>query len=67
MSDKDAACDDFVGMMEDEATVEAYNEGFDVVRITKRDGQHFAVTRDLRTDRMNFNVENNVVVAASVG
>lgn len=64
---KDAVCDDFVGMMEDDATVEAYNEGFDVVRITRRDGQSFVVTRDYRTDRINFNVEQNVVVAASVG
>jgi hypothetical protein len=67
MSDKSAAADDFVGMMEDEATVEAYNEGFCVVRIVARDGLHYPVTRDYRTDRVNFKVENSVVVQTSVG
>ena len=62
----DAFCDDFVGMMEDEAMVEAMNDGY-TVRVTRRDGNAFPVTRDYRTDRVNFNIENNIVVAASVG
>jgi|GraSoiStandDraft_5_1057265.scaffolds.fasta_scaffold516658_1 hypothetical protein len=62
----DAFCDDLVGMMEDEATVQAMNEGY-TVRVTRRDGNSFPVTRDYRTDRVNFDVEQNVVVAASVG
>jgi hypothetical protein len=38
--------DDFVGLPEDEATVRAYNGGFDVVRVTSRGGNHFVGTRD---------------------
>lgn len=59
--------DDYVGLREDEATVQAYNDGWDIVRITARDGHHFPVTRDYRQDRINFDVEHNLVVAASAG
>ena len=59
--------DDYVGLPEDEATVQAYNNGFDVVRITSRDGKYFPVTRDYREDRINFNIEETLVVQASVG
>jgi hypothetical protein len=59
--------DDFVGLREDEATVAAYNNGFCVVRITRRDGVSYPATRDYRTDRINFNVEEMLIVAASVG
>lgn len=59
--------DYYLGMAEDAATVLAYNEGFDVVRITARDGNYFVGTRDYRIDRMNFEVRNGLVVAASVG
>jgi hypothetical protein len=46
---------------------EAYNNGFDVVRIISRDGNYFPVTRDYREDRINFNIEDTLVVQASVG
>jgi hypothetical protein len=59
--------DDYVGLPEDEATVQAYNNGFDVVRITSRDGKYFPVTRDYREDRINFDIEETLVVQASVG
>ena len=59
--------DDYVGLPEDEATVQAYNNGFDVVRIISRDGNYFPVTRDYREDRINFNIEETLVVQASVG
>lgn len=63
---QDVEADDFVGMMEDDATVEAMNSGW-AVRITRRDGHAFPATRDYRDDRINFNVDQNVVVAASFG
>jgi hypothetical protein len=59
--------DDYVGLPEDEATVQAYNNGFDVVRIISRDGNYFPVTRDYREDRINFNIEETLVVQASIG
>lgn len=62
----DAWTDDIVGLVEDEARKAAAEEGF-TVRITRRDGESFVVTRDLRADRVNFNIENGVVVCASVG
>ncbi|WPH57680.1 hypothetical protein [Mycobacterium phage WXIN] len=67
MSDKSAAVTDLVGMVEDKAIVEAYNEGFNVVRVLSRDGENFLVTRDLRADRVNFRIENDVVIEASIG
>lgn len=57
----------YLGLSEDEATVQAYNDGFDRVRIIARDKKYFPVMRDYRTDRMNFKVENNVVVSANTG
>lgn len=66
LRDIDAWTDDIVGMVEDRARVAAYKEGC-VVRITMRDGVAYPVTRGYRTDRVNFNVENDIVVCASVG
>ena len=62
----DAWTDDIVGMIEDEARNAATEEGY-TVRVTRRDGSAFPVTRDYRTDRVNFNIENGIVVCASVG
>lgn len=58
--------DDIVGMSEGQAHVVAYKEGC-VVRITRRDGIDYPATRDYRADRVNFNVDNGIVVCASVG
>jgi hypothetical protein len=58
--------DDFVGLKEAEARTAAEEEGYRV-RITARDGEHFMVTMDYCTDRINFNIENNIVVCASIG
>lgn len=52
---------------EDEATKEAYDNGFLSVRVTWRDGQSIPVTRDYRTDRINFELEKNRVIRAYVG
>lgn len=59
--------DDFVGLRIDVATVEAYNNGFDVVRVVERDGTKFFHVPDFRLNRINFKVEQQLVVAASVG
>jgi hypothetical protein len=37
------------------------------VRIISRDGNYFPVTRDYREDRINFNIEETLVVQASIG
>jgi hypothetical protein len=37
------------------------------VRVVARDGEFFAVTKDYRTDRVNFVIENGVVIKASIG
>lgn len=52
-----AGTSQYLELGEDEATVLAYNEGFDTVRITARDKRYAPVTRDYRTDRMNFRIE----------
>lgn len=57
---------DYVGLSEDAATTQAINDGYRV-RITSRDGHHFPVTRDYRTDRINFAIETALVVQATVG
>jgi hypothetical protein len=36
-------------------------------RVTKRDGTALVATRDHRTDRVNLEIVNGVVVAASIG
>jgi hypothetical protein len=59
--------DEYVGLHEDVATDLAHDDGYETVRITRRDGNAFVVTRDYRTDRINFNIEQHLVVAASVG
>lgn len=57
----------YLDLPEDEATVQAYNEGFDRVRILARDGHHFIVTRDYKLNRMNFRIVNGLVTHASAG
>lgn len=36
-------------------------------RVTKEDGNHFIVTQDFRPDRVNFEVEDGVIVRESRG
>lgn len=36
-------------------------------RLKSKDGQHFIVTMDLRNDRVNLTVVNNLVTKATIG
>jgi hypothetical protein len=36
-------------------------------RITSKEGKHFICTRDYHTDRINLDIENGVVVRATIG
>lgn len=36
-------------------------------RVVELDGRHFTVTRDYRTDRINFYIKNNKIVMTSIG
>lgn len=62
--------DDFLGELngldETDATAIVTDQGL-TVRIVARDGEYYAVTKDYRTDRINFSIENGVVVKATVG
>lgn len=56
-----------VGMTVDEATA-ALEDDVLVLRVVERDGEPLAATMDLRTDRVNVAVENDVVVSVvSIG
>lgn len=57
---------DLLGLPEDKAVSLAGEHGFDV-RITRRDGNYIAVTRDYRTDRINLWIELGKVTSAHVG
>jgi hypothetical protein len=38
-----------------------------IYRITKQDGNRFLVTMDIKFNRLNFTVENNIVTDCKVG
>lgn len=50
----------------DAATALAESSGYQA-RVTSIDGEGQAATTDLRDDRMNFEVENDIVTACTVG
>lgn len=58
--------DYLLGRTESVAYELAQDEGF-VVRITRRDDAYMVCTRDVRADRINFEVTGNLVVAWSIG
>lgn len=58
--------DELTGLSETDAAAVAAEKGL-TVRIVARDGEHYMVTMDYRIDRVNFTVENGVVVEANVG
>lgn len=38
-----------------------------IYRIVKRDGERFMVTMDLKMNRLNFTVDNNIITNCKVG
>jgi hypothetical protein len=58
--------DVLVGLGESEAAELVRSVGW-VSRVGSRDGAFFALTRDLRPDRVTFTVVDAVVVAVAVG
>jgi len=58
--------DELNGLDETDASAIVTDQGL-TVRIVARDGEYYAVTKDYRTDRVNFSIENGVVVKATVG
>lgn len=57
---------DLVGLTVGAACRRINNEGFDY-RIVREDGEHFIVTEDYRTDRINLEVDQHKVTKAYVG
>lgn len=56
----------YAGRLESVAKRKAELDGF-TVRVIIRDRQHIVVTRDFRTDRVNFVVRDGFVREAEVG
>jgi hypothetical protein len=54
------------GMRLEDATSFVEREGF-VLRVVKIDGESMIVTEDYRMDRVNVEIENEIVVAAEIG
>lgn len=54
------------GLGEADAGALARDRGY-VVRVVARDGEFYQVTMDYRYDRINFVIENGIVVQASIG
>jgi hypothetical protein len=55
-----------VGMTEDEAISVIEEQGW-TSRISARDGEYFALTMDLRADRVNLEIVDGVVTVATIG
>jgi hypothetical protein len=65
-SDRDDLLEGLTGLGESDAQVAAEVRGL-IVRVVARDGEYFAVTKDYRTDRVNFEIVKGVVVKVSIG
>jgi hypothetical protein len=65
-SDRDDLLEGLTGLGESDAQVAAGVRGL-IVRVVARDGEYFAVTKDYRTDRVNFEIVQGVVVKVSIG
>ncbi len=37
------------------------------LRVCSKDGNHYAITHDLKFDRINVDIVNNIVVKADIG
>lgn len=56
----------YIGLTKETASKLAKNNNVKS-RITEEDGVGRMVTMDYRTDRVNFSVKNNIVIAARIG
>lgn len=65
-SDYEALAREVVGLTEAAATDRILAAGAEP-RVVARDGESYAVTDDYRTDRINLQIEDGIVVAADVG
>ena len=52
---------EYIGMSEEEALEQAEEDG-EVARVVSRDGEDLPVTMDFMPDRLNFTIEEGVVV-----
>lgn len=57
---------DYVGKYKKDAEAFASSQGL-TTRTSSEDGKHFVLTRDVQDNRLNFEVEDGVVVAVNVG
>ena len=55
-----------IGMKKEDAINESKGAGWRI-RISKRDGKAYILTRDYRTDRINLEIEKDIVVKAHIG
>jgi len=55
-----------VGKSESDA-LESISESKMVYHVVRRDDEHFVRTMDYRVDRVNLEIDNNVVVLAALG
>lgn len=58
--------DDFIGLSEDEAFKLCKSSTY-LFRVANRDNQSYMLTRDYRSNRINFTIVNNFVTKATVG
>lgn len=57
---------EFLGLEKDKAIALCLSQGF-TYRVEYEDGEYFIVTMDLRIDRVNFSIENNIVISSHIG
>ena len=53
---------DYVGKTLEEAEKKAKDDGF-VTRVVEKDGHQYMLTMELRADRINLRVRNNIVTS----
>ncbi len=64
-----AVAAEVIGMSEVEAiqTIEGISSEQLMARVVRRDDENYAVTMDYRLDRINLEIDNEVVTKASIG
>jgi hypothetical protein len=65
IGDNEELLPEYVGLSLDEATTRAEDQGYSV-RVVGEDGECYAITMDLRDDRVNLELVDDVVVAAAI-